>query len=93
MPCVNYGREKGEGCGHVKSIKAVPLLIQTPNPSTSNVVTDRSRAALLLWFTMSIIVCLCMYVLVIIFFFILDSRLASFFVERNCPFDFLFVVF
>ena len=32
----------------------------------------------LLWFTISIIVCLCMYVLVIFFYFILNSRLAIF---------------
>ena len=35
--------------------------------------TDRSKVVLLLWFTIYVIVCLCMYVLVI---FILDSRLA-----------------
>ena len=39
--------------------------------------TDRSKAVLLLWFIMYVIVCLCMYVLVI-FFIILDSRLAKF---------------
>ena len=41
---------------------------------------------LLLWYTISIIVCLGD------FFFILDSHLAIF-GERNCPFGFLLVVF
>ena len=34
-----------------------------------------------MWFTISVIVCLCMYVLVI-FFFILDSRLAKYFGKK-----------
>ena len=33
--CVYHGRTKGEGCGHVKSIKAPP-------PPPSNNLTDRS---------------------------------------------------
>ena len=56
MPCVYHGRTKGEGCGHVKSIKA---------PSKG--FTDRSKAMLLLWFTISVIISLCMYVLLIFF--------------------------
>ena len=35
----------------------------------SKVFTDRSNAMLLLWFTISVIVCLCMYVLVNVLFF------------------------
>ena len=59
MSCVYHGRTKGEGCGYVKSIKAPP----------SKVFTDRSKAVLLMWFTISVIVCLCMYVLLIFFNF------------------------
>ena len=49
----------------------------SPAPCPS-ILTDRSKAVLLLWFTISVIVCLCIYVLMILFFIILNSRLASF---------------
>ena len=49
----------------------------------SNVFTDRSKAVLLLWFTISVIACLCMYILVKNF--LLDSRLANYF-GKNLPF-------
>ena len=62
---VYHGTTKGEGCGHVNSIKA-----------PSNIFIDRCKAVLLLWFTISAIVCLCMYVFVT--FLILDSRWAIF---------------
>ena len=80
MPCVYHGRTKGEGCGHVKSIKA---------PSKG--FTDRSKAMLLLWFTISVIISLCMYVL-LIFLFIFNSVWPLVW-DRNGPFGILFVVF
>ena len=61
-----------------------------PTLTHSIIFTDRSNVVLLLWFTISVIVCLCMYVLVISF--ILDSRLAYFWIN-NCPFGLLLVVF
>ena len=52
-----------------------------------------TRAGLLLWFTVSVIVCLCMSMHVCPGeSFILDSRSANFW-EINCPFGFLRVVF
>ena len=55
MSCVNHGRTKGEGCGHVKSIYV---------PQKTDFFTHRSKAVLLLWYTISVIVCLYMYVVV-----------------------------
>ena len=73
MSCVYHSRTKGEGCGHLKSIKAPPA---PPTPTPSKVFTDRFKAVLLLWFTISTIVYVfALYVLVI--FFILNSRLAN----------------
>ena len=39
-----------------------------PPPPPNKFFTNRSKAALLLWFTISVIVCLCIYVLVIYVF-------------------------
>ena len=53
MSCIYHDRTKGAGRGRVNSI-SVP----------SKIFTDRAKAALQLWFTISVVVCLCMYVLV-----------------------------
>ena len=89
---VYHGRTKREGCGYVNSIYVPRRPLHTHIHTPSKVFKDRSKAMLLLWFTISVIVCLCMYVLVI-FCFILDSCLAIFCSERNCPFGFLLAVF
>ena len=51
-----------------------------PPPPThtdpGNIFTDRSKALLLLWFTISVIVCVGMFILV--FFLFLDSPLGHF---------------
>ena len=70
----------GEGCGHVKSIKAPP----------SKGFTDRSKAVLLLWFTISVIVCLCMYVLLTLLLCLIAVWPLVW--DRNGPFGILFVV-
>ena len=53
MSCLYHGRTEGEVCEHLNRFK----------PSGKN-FTDRSKAVLLLRFTISVIVCLCIYVLV-----------------------------
>ena len=58
-----------------------------PHPRPSKDFTDRSKAMLLLWFTTSVIVCLCMYVRVKFLFWIAVLPF------RICPFGFLLVVF
>ena len=55
----------------------------------SDIFTDRSKAVLLLWFTISIIVRLSMYFLLNFLFWIAFWPLL---LERNCPLDFLLVV-
>ena len=52
----------------------------------------RSKAVLLLWFTFSVVVYLCIYVLVIFVLFWIAVPLAKFW-ERNCSFGFLRLVF
>ena len=47
------------------------------------IFTDRSKAVLLQLFTISVIVCLCMYILVKVLFWI---AVGPFFWERNFPF-------
>ena len=62
-----------------------PTIHITPEP-----LYEMVHYKTVLWFTISVIVYLCMYIGMINF--ILDSRLANFW-ERNCPFGFLLVVF
>ena len=59
MSCIYHGRTKGEGCGHIK-------LLEVPQ----SYFTDHSKALLQLWFIISVIVFLCMYVLVKFLFWI-----------------------
>ena len=66
----------GDGCGHVKSIIST---LPSPLPHPARI---RSKAVRLLWFTIFVTVCLCMYVLVI-FLFNLDRRLANFGASRK----------
>ena len=77
MSFVYHGRTKSEGCGHVKSV----YLPRSP----SKIFTSRFKGMLLLWFTISVIVCLCMYVLVKVLFWI---AVWPFLGKRNCPFGF-----
>ena len=59
-------------------------------PQPRAIFTDRSKAVLLLWFTILLIVCVCMYVLVKFIFWIAVWPIVW---ERNRPFGFLLVVF
>ena len=45
--CLNHGRNKGEDCGHVKSIYI--------SPPSEILFTDRSKAVLLSWFIFVIV--------------------------------------
>ena len=47
-----YDRNYGEGCAHVKLVKAPP----DPPPYSQQFISDRSKAELLLWFILSVIV-------------------------------------
>ena len=81
MSRVYHGRTKDEGCDQPRKIDLIPTPPLQHTHTQSNTFTYRSKAVLLLWFTMYVIVCLCMYVLVKIF--ILDRRLASYFGEKG----------
>ena len=94
MSCIYHGRTKIEGSGHENRFKTparpLPPLAPTPTPPKSNIFTDSSKAMLLLWFTISVIVCLCIYVLVNFFYF--GYPLVYFFAGKELSFWFLLVV-
>ena len=79
MSCVYHDRTKGEWPRKIDLSPNTAPHPPPPHPSSSNIFTDRSKAVLLLWFTIFVTVCLCMFVIV--------------FLGRNCPFDFLPVGF
>ena len=96
MCCIYYSRTKGEGCGHLKSIKAPPFPPSSspPHPQLPPIsqylfFTERSKVVLMLWFTISVIVCLHVCAGENFYF----GYLLANFGERSCPFGFLLVMF